>query len=42
MMGKHFTEKSFAYKSKEFISSYELQELIKETSPNFACNIKRV
>ena len=32
MMGKYFTKKPFAYKPKGFISSYELQELIKEIS----------
>ena len=32
MMGKYFNKKPFAYKPKGFISSYELQELIKEIS----------
>ena len=32
MMGKYFTKTPFAYKPKGFISSYELQELIKEIS----------
>ena len=41
-MGKHFTKKSFTYKPKEFISSYELSELIEGTSQNFASNIKRI